>query len=153
MAEDNPVVASLNGVYRPALTAFEQLHRQEHRFGSKFGYKKLAGKYDKLVHSMRRVRHHVLKRIERLGGEADSTIEPVKVHDEVDKAFDATHKALGRIKDGISQASAVAQSANDHPTHKLMLKLSSKIDKHMHGVERHKRQLKDLGDTYHLTAI
>ncbi len=44
------VIAALNSVYRPTLTAFEQFHRQEHRFEVKYRYSKLQKRFDKLVH-------------------------------------------------------------------------------------------------------
>jgi bacterioferritin (cytochrome b1) len=153
-APENPsVVEALNAVYRAALLAFEQFHRQEHRFEVRYRYKKLADRFDKLVHCARSWRRAVLNRIERLGGEADSTLGPVKVNDGVREAYEDALDALDAIRSAVIQGIAVASSANDYPTHKVLLFLSKEVD-HKHAkIEAHLRQLKDMGDVYLATAV
>ncbi len=152
-APDPNVVDALNGVYRPILTFFEQAHRQEHRFKIRFRYGKLEKRFDKFVHCAREWRRCLLNRIERLGGEADSTMGPVIVADDIMPAYDATHDGLRSIHDAVNQAIAVVQSANDHPSHKLLMHLQHDVDRNMSKIEAWQRQTKDLGENYAITVI
>ncbi len=147
------VVDALNEVYRPALRAFEQFHRQEHRFSQKYRYRKLKKRYTKLVCSAHDWRHVLLDRIERLGGEADSTIDGVVVVDDIKGAYGATHDLLDRIYDAVDRAVAAAVVDEDHPTHKLLLRLQSEVDRRRFKVEAWQRQVADLGENYLLAVI
>jgi hypothetical protein len=147
------VVAALNLVYPKLLQAFEQFHRQEHRFQIKYRYGKLQKRFDRLVHCARGWRRCVLNRIERLGGDADSTIGPVEVADEVGPAYRNTHDLLSSIYDAIGAAIAVVQSQNDHPTHKVLMTLQQEVDHKRAKLEAWLRQVADLGDQYILTVV
>jgi bacterioferritin (cytochrome b1) len=147
------VIDALNAVYRPALTAFEQFHRQEHRFAVKYRYKELAERFDKLVNCAREWRRAVLNRIERLGGQADSTLGPIRIEDGVKEAYQATLAALAAIESAVKQAVAVAGSANDHPTCVVLYQVAKHVDRKMAKIEAHLRQLKDMGDAYLVTAV
>lgn len=150
----NPeVIAALNQAYKPALTAFEQLHRQEHRMLKRHGYKREAKRFDKLVDHAHMVRHKILNRVERLGGNVDSEMGPVKVSDDIETAYNDTVAILKEIYGALGRATAVATSANDHVTHKLLLMLQYKVDKKIHIMETKQRQLADLGSNYILKAI
>ena len=163
---DDSVIKALNKVYRPALTMFEEAHKQEHRFKKKFGYEKMGKRYDNLTKHAHGIRHKVLNRIEHLGGVADSRFESVdskgrddgenggvmEPTDDIRKAYENTHRRLGQIMDRIGQANSVAQSANDHVTHGLLLKLHHKVDKKHKKIGMKRRQVKDMGDKYLLKA-
>jgi hypothetical protein len=152
------VIAALNTVYQPTLCAFEQFHRQEHRFEVKYRYKKLQKRFDKLVHCARCWRRALLNRIERLGGDADSTISGVDVADDIMSAYCNTQTALDAIYDAIQRAIGVAksaddESANDHVTHTILMHLQYEVDHKRSKVEAWLRQVEDLGPNYALNII
>lgn len=150
----NPeVIAALNQAYVPALTAFEQFHRQEHRLLKKYQYKHEAKRFDKMVNFAHCVRHKILNRIEGLGGEVDSRINSVTVSDNVKDAYENTISLLKEIYEALGRAVAVAQSANDHPTIKMLMMLQAKTDKKIRKYEAHMRQMNDLGNSYMLTSV
>jgi bacterioferritin (cytochrome b1) len=149
----DPVVDALNEVYKPLLKAFEQFHRQEHRFQIKYQYKKLVVRFDCLVHHARGWRRAVLNRIERLGGDAESVIDGVVVKDEVKDAYKATLDLLTEIYDAINLAVAAAQAANDHPTHKILMRIQTEVDHKRCKIEAWLRQVSDLRDTYLVTVV
>jgi hypothetical protein len=152
------VISALNAVYQPTLCAFEQFHRQEHRFEVKYRYKKLQERFDKLVHCARGWRRCLLNRIERLGGDADSTINGVAVADDIETAYANTHLALVAIYVAIQNAIGVAkagddETAHDHVTHKLLMQLQAQVDHKISKVEAWQRQVEDLGQNYALNII
>jgi bacterioferritin (cytochrome b1) len=152
----NPkVIDALNAVYRPALTFFEQAHRQEHRFLIKYRYKKIAARFDKLVHCARCWRRHLLNRIERLGGEVDSTMGPVVVSDDIRAAYTDTLTGLRAIYAAAGDAIKVVRddAVSDHVTHKLLMKLQAEVDRKIAKIEAHVRQTMDLGENYIITAV
>jgi|SRR5271166_2590206 len=155
MAKDKAagVVDALNEVYVPILTFFELAHRYEHRFADKYRYNKLAKRYDMLVHAARCWRRHVLDRIERLGGDADSMLEKIVIVDDVKGAYEGTHEALRAIFDAINKAVDAAKVADDHPTHKLLLRLQTKVDHKMFKLEAWLRQVADLKASYLVTVV
>jgi bacterioferritin (cytochrome b1) len=150
---DDAVIEALNAAYKPILTAFEQFHRQEHRFQIKYRYKKLQTRYDKLVHAARCWRRAVLNRIERLGGEADSELGTVAVEDAVKEAYTATLFCLDEIFDRLADATEAAQKADDHVTHKILMQLQFEVDHKRAKVEAWLRQVKDLRDSYLVTVV
>ena len=147
------VVDALNKVYVPLLTAFEQFHRQEHRFLIKYRYKVLQKRYDCLVHHARCWRRHVLNRIERLGGDVDSKINVVVVKDDIKGAYTATLDLLTEIYDAIGAAVKVAQEAEDHVTHKILMHIQSEVDCKRSKLEAWLRQVADLRDVYPVTVV
>jgi bacterioferritin (cytochrome b1) len=147
------VIATLNAAYRPVLTAFEQFHRQEHRFQIKYRYKKLQKRYDKMVVEARCWRRRILNRVERLGGQIDSTMGPVVVKDEVKDAYQATEDILREIFDALDRAVAAAQAADDHVTHKVLMHLETEVDHEIVKVQAWLRQVKDLRDNYLVTVV
>ncbi len=158
MATRTSVIVALNSVYQPTLCAFEQFHRQEHRFEVKYRYKKLQKRFDKLVHCARSWRRALLNRIERLGGEADSTIKGVEVADDILTAYRNTQTALDAIFDAIQAAIATANGSddegnNDHVTHKILLHVAYEVDHKRSKVEAWLRQVEDLGANYALNII
>jgi bacterioferritin (cytochrome b1) len=144
---DPNVITALNNVYRPALTAFEQFHRQEHRISQRYRYKEFADRFDKLVDHAHCIRHKVLNRIENLGGEATSEIEPVEVSDGMKDAHANAHHMLTHIQDRLKQALAVAESANDAPTGSMLFRLAKKNQKKIDKNKAWLRQADDLGPT------
>ena len=150
---DSNVVAALNNVYKPALTAFEQFHRQEHRLNKRYRYKKFAKRYDKLVDHAHHVRHKVLNRVEHLGGDVDSVLDPIRVADDMQTVHENTLACLKEIQGRLGQATAVATSANDHTTHAMLLGLQKKNEKAIKKVEALERQREDLGNDFMLTGV
>jgi hypothetical protein len=149
----NPeVIGALNKVYKPALTAFEEFHRQERRFKNRYGYQKMGKRYHDLTKHAHEIRHKVLQRIEELGGDADSSMEPVNVADGINDAYRHTSDRLGQLRDTLTQANAVAQSANDHDTHLMMLRLQRLVERKYHKVMSRRRQVRDMKDNYLLKA-
>lgn len=152
------VIDALNAVYRPTLKAFEQFHRQEHRFEVKYRYAKLETRFDKLVHCARCWRRTLLNRIERLGGDADSTIDGVAVSDDILSAYRNTQAALEAIEGAIQAAIGAAkagddEAAHDHVTHKMLMHLQAEVDHKLAKVEAWLRQIEDLGTNYTITVI
>jgi hypothetical protein len=144
---------ALNAVYGPVLTLFEQAHRQEHVFQVKYRYKKLRERFDSLVGEARCWRRRLLNRIIRLGGDVTATMGDVSVTDDVKGAYEATQKLLDLIYNQLSMATAVAQSANDHPTHKVLMHLQHEVDHRRAKVEAWLRQVKDMGENYLVTLV
>ena len=150
---DKDVVDALSKAYVPILTAFEEFHRQEHRFSVKYRYKKLEERYDKLADHARCWRRAVLNRIERLGGDADSTLDKVVVKDEVKDAYDQTLERLTEIYDALDAVVAAAVKADDHPTHKIAMMVQSEVDCKRAKLEAWLRQVEDLKATYLVTVV
>ena len=109
MPSDKSVVDALNAIYCLVLTAFEQFHRQEHRFQVRYRYKVLVDRFDKLVDAARCWRRHVLNRLEELDADADSKIDPVAVEDDVKVAYEKTLDLLEKIAAAIDAAVDSAQ--------------------------------------------
>ena len=147
------MIDALNAAYKPVLTAFEQFHRQEHRFEVKYRYMKLQKRFDCLVHAARCWRRKILNRIERLGGEADSVLGTVTVKDEVRDGYQATLDLLTEIYDAVGAAIKAAQAADDHPTHKILLHVQSAVDHKRAKIEAWLRQVRDLRETYLVTVV
>jgi bacterioferritin (cytochrome b1) len=147
------VIEALNNAYTPVLTLFEQAHRQEHVFEVRYRYTKLQERFDKIVHDARSWRRALLNRIVRLEGEVTATMSELSVSDDVKGAYDATLRLLDLIHSQIGQAVAVAQSANDHPTVKMLYCLQADVDHKRAKVEAWLRQVKDLRETYLVTVV
>lgn len=149
----NDVIDALNAAYGPILTAFEEFHRQEHRFQVKYQYKKLQCRYDKFVHCARCWRRAILNRIERLGGDVESKLGDVVVKDEVKDAYEQTLDRLTEIYDALGAAVPIAQEQNDHPTHKILMHLQAEVDHKRCKIEAWLRQVDDLKSTYLVTVV
>lgn len=147
------IIAALNAVYAPVLAAFEAWHRQEHRAKIKFRYKVLAKRYDKLVDDARDWRRSVLDRIERLGGDADSTIEGVAAFDDVGKAYADTIERLRAIYDACQAGCDAADAAGDNVTFDVFDAIQHDADKLVAKFEAFGRQIDDLGPAYLLTLV
>jgi len=131
MAASQPsVVDALNTIYPLVLTAFEQFHRQEHRFEVRYRYMVLQKRYDKLVEAARCWRRAILNRLEALDADADSSMGTIKVQDDVKLAYEATRDLLTDIAGAIDKAVDAAQGEKerDHVTHKLLLMLRKEVD-------------------------
>jgi DNA-binding ferritin-like protein len=155
MADAKPesVVEALNAIYRCVLTAFEQFHRQEHRFQVKYRYKVLVKRYDKLVHAARCWRRHILNRLEELGAEADSTLEPIAVEDAVKTAYEKTQALLEKIAAEIDKAVESAQVEKDHVTHKILLMQRKEVEHKIVKVRAWLNQVSDLKQSYLVTVV
>lgn len=150
---DKTVIDALNEAYKPVLTAFEQFHRQEHRFEIKYRYMKLQKRFDCFVHAARCWRRAILNRIERLGGDVESVMGDVVVKDEIKDAYTATLELLTEIYDALAAAIKAAQAADDHPTHKILMHLQFEVDHKRCKVEAWLRQVTDLRDVYPVTVV
>ncbi len=149
----NPeVIQALNNAYEPILTAFEAFHRQEHRFQVKYHYKKMQKRYDELVGCARKWRRKILNRIEQLGGAVNSSLGPVSVSDDISTAYEDTLGRLRNIYSLLGQATAVAMSANDHPSTRMLMRLQTDVEKRLKKFEARKRQMTDMGANYLLKA-
>jgi len=148
-----PVVDALNTIYPAVLTAFEQFHRQEHRFLVRYRYKVLVNRYDKLVHCAREWRRCLLNRIESLGGDADSTLDKVTVEDDVKKAYTATETILTKIADEVDAAVDSAVVAKDHVSHKLLMMLRSHVEHKLVKVRAWLAQVDDMKANYLVTVV
>jgi bacterioferritin (cytochrome b1) len=149
------VVDELNSVYPCVLTAFEQFHRQEHRFEVRYRYKVLVKRYDKLVHAARCWRRALLNRIEALGGEAESKIEKVVVEDDVKKAYEATHDLLEKIATALDDAIEKArdEAVRDYTSHKILLELRKEVEHKCVKVRAWLNQVDDMKQNYLVTVV
>jgi hypothetical protein len=154
MAAKTSVVGTLNSIYALVLTAFEQFHRQEHRFEVRYRYKVLRKRYDKLVHAARCWRRMLLNRLEALGADADSTIEKIVVEDDVKRAYDATLKLLERIAAEIDKATDTAKGDQaDHVTHKILLGLREEVEGELVKIRAWLAQVADMKANYLVTLV
>jgi hypothetical protein len=153
MAATASVTDALNVIYRLVLTAFEQFHRQEHRFEIRYRYNVLQKRYDKLVHCARCWRRCLLNRLEALGADADSTIGSVAVEDDVKRAYDATRDLLARIADAIDNAVDSAVGKSDHATHKILMHLRCEIEHKLTKVDAWLAQVEDMKANYLVTLV
>jgi len=147
------VVAELNTVYPLVLTAFEQFHRQEHRFAIRYRYKVLEHRYDKLVHGARCWRRHLLNRLEALDADADSSMEKIAVEDDVKKAYEMTKDLLDRIAAATDKAVQATRVEEDHVTHKLLLMLRTEVEHKRVKVNAWLNQVADMKANYLVTLV
>jgi hypothetical protein len=149
------VVDALNTIYPCVLTAFEQFHRQEHRFQVRYRYMVLQKRFDKLVHAARCWRRTLLNRLEALGADADSTIEKIVVEEDVKRAYEATKDLLGRIAEAIDSAVESARDGKnaDHVTHKLLLGLRFEVEHKIVKVNAWLAQVADMKANYLVTLV
>jgi hypothetical protein len=152
-AKSSNVVADLNTIYPCVLTAFEQFHRQEHRFEVRYRYKVLVKRYDKLVHAARCWRRKLLNRIEALGGDAESKLEPFEVQDDVKKTYEATEDRLNKIAAEIDKAVDTAAVQKDHVTHKLLMVLRHEVEHKCVKVRAWLNQVDDMKQHYLVTVV
>ena len=152
-ASDKSVVDALNAIYCLVLTAFEQFHRQEHRFQVRYRYKVLVHRFDKLVDAARCWRRHVLNRLEELDADADSKIDPVAVEDDVKVAYEKTLDLLEKIAAAIDAAVDSARTESDHVTHKLLLHLRCEVNHKIVKLRAWLAQVEDLKATYLVTVV
>jgi bacterioferritin (cytochrome b1) len=154
MQGDPRVLAALDAAYAPILAAFEQFHRQEHRF-KRQQYRSLACRYDGLVHAARCWRREVLDRVEQLGGDLGSVIPAgaVAVQDGVSDAFRSTLDSLDAIFGALGAAIEAAQAAGDHPSMKVALRVQSHVDRKRTRVKGWAQQVIDIGPAFLLSAI
>jgi hypothetical protein len=151
MATTASVTDALNVIYRLVRTAFEQFHRQEHRFEIRYRYNVLQKRYDKLVHCARRWRRCLLNRLEALGADADSTIGNITVEDDVKRAYDATRDLLARIADAIDNDVDSAVGKSDHVTHKILMRLRCEIEHKLTKVDAWLAPVEDMKANYLVT--
>jgi hypothetical protein len=147
------VVDALNTIYPLILTAFEQFHRQEHRFEVRYRYKVLQKRYDKLVHAARCWRRMLLNRLEALGADADSKIGKIAVEDDVKRAYEVTRGLLGRIAVVIDQAVDSAIVEKDHVTHKLLMMLRTEVAHKLVKIDAWLAQVSDMKANYLVTLV
>ena len=147
------VVAALNAIYTLVLTAFEEWHRQEHRFEVRYRYHVLQRRYDNLVAGARCWRRELLNRLEALGADADSSIGKVKVEDDVKAAYEQTKECLTEIADAIDKAVDAARVEKDHVTHKLLLGLRHQVECKLVKINAWLRQVDDMKSNYLVTLV
>jgi len=147
------VVDSLNAIYPLVLTAYEQWHRQEHRFEIRYRYHVLQHRYDKLVAAARCWRRALLNRLEAVGADADSTIGKIAVEDDVKRAYEATKDTLGKIADAIDAAVDSARTEKDHVTHKLLLHLRHEVEHKCVKLNAWLAQVADMKTNYLVTLV
>jgi len=147
------VVDALNAIYPLVLTAYEQWHRQEHRFEIRYRYHVLQKRYDRLVAAARCWRRAILNRLEAVGADADSTIERVTVEDDVRKAYEATKDQLTAIADAIDKAVDSARTERDHVSHKLLLHLRSEVEHKLVKLNAWLAQVADMRENYLVTLV
>ncbi len=99
-----------------------------------------------------------MNRVERLGGDADSTIGAVTIADDIESAYRNTAALLTEIRDAIQQAIGAAkagddETAHDHVTQKLLMHLQAQVDHKLAKVEAWLRQVEDLQTNYAITVI
>jgi hypothetical protein len=149
----SPVVDALNAIYCRVLTAFEQFHRQEHRIEVRYRYTVLVHRYDTLVEAARCWRRKVLNRLEELGADADSRIDPIAIDDDVRRAYENTRDLLQRIADAIDAAVDSAKVDNDHVTRKVLLHLRYEVNHKLVKVNAWLAQVADLKTAYLVTVV
>jgi len=147
------VVDALNAIYPLVLTAYEAWHRQEHRFEIRYRYQVLVRRYDRLVHAARCWRRAILNRLEAVGADADSTIGPVEVQDDVRLAYEATKDRLTKIADAIDAAVDSARTEKDHVTHKLLLHLRAEVEHKLVKINAWLAQVADMRENYLVTLV
>jgi hypothetical protein len=173
MASDAKVIDDLRMLYRACNTAAEQVRRLKVRFLVKYRYCKLVHALGCLLHCeccrkdhfgeaehQERHKHqqkcgcclpcfaiHALRRIERLGGDADSELDTVSATDDVGEALGKVHRVL---EDIVNCAEALSDS-KDELSKKIAGEIHCECDKHLECVEAHLRQIDELKNDYILT--
>ena len=147
------VVDALNAIYPLVLTAYEAWHRQEHRFQVRYRYHVLERRYDRLVHAAHCWRRAILNRLEAVGADADSTIGPVTVEDDVRLAYESTKARLTGIAAAIDAAVDSATVGKDHVTHKLLLMLRKEVEHKLVKLNAWLAQVADMGNNYLVTLV
>jgi len=147
------VIDALNAIYTLVLTAFEEWHRQEHRFEVRYRYHVLQHRYDMLVHAARCWRRELLNRLEAVGADANSSIGKVVVSDDVKKAYERTHDCLQEIADAMDKAIATVRVEEDHVTHKLLLHLRGEVEHKIVKLNAWLAQVADMKTNYLVTLV
>lgn len=159
----------LSDLYAACQTAQEQIKRLKVRFKVRFRYYRLVHELACIIHchycnkdaghAERHAEHvglccscwamHVLHRIERLGGDANSEIGDIVVTDDVKPALEKVLEVLQAVVD----AAKAVESGKDHLSSSIAGEIQCAADKHIECIEAHLRQIKDLGDNYLLTLV
>jgi hypothetical protein len=164
---DSKIISALGDLYVSCLTCAEQIRRLKVHFKVKYRYCRLV----EMLHCMlmceccHNTRHNgktsghcvmcwsfcVLHRIEGLGGEVESEIEPIVLTDDVKAALE---KILVRLQDvyGFAQV-VIAAAKDDHPTAKIAGEIQCAAECHIECVKAHLRQIEDLKESYLITLV
>jgi len=152
-AQTKSVADALNTIYPLVLDAWEQFHRQEHRFEVRYRYMVLQERYDKLVHAARYWRRKLLIRRQVHGADADCTIGKITVEEDVKKAYEATKEKLDQIAAAIDAAVDSAVGKSDHVTHKLLMHLRVEVEHKCVKLRAWLAQVEDMKANYLVTLV
>lgn len=177
---DPAVLDALSGLYKAARFAAELACRQKHRYLIKYDLKGLfrhflcllkcecCHEHEKCEHGPNHHEHHdhckhgkcipcwvrcVLNRIERLGGDADSTMDKVKVEEGIAEAFTGMIAALKAVCDAADSVIDAAATAKDHPSKEIASKIYHAADCDIAKFEALLRQEKFKTEPYVMAQI
>ena len=155
----------LNELYRACNTAAEQVRRLKVRFHVRY-------RYCKLVHCLKHMLEceccgmchagsvekgkcikcwsiQTLHRIERLGGDADSMVNPIVMSENVKDALEI-------IRDRLTDVAVAAENTSrstDIGTKKIGGEIACACDCHLEAIEAHLRQIEDMGKEFLITLV
>lgn len=168
-------IAALNDLYRACNTAAEQVRRQIMRFKVRYRYCRLVHELKHLLcceccRKMHESEEHehgygphkeqdgdclfcwaicALHRIERIGGDADSTLDTVGAVDDVRVALEIVAANLRKIADHCNEC----QTTGDPLTAQVAGKIACSVDHHLECIQAHLRQIDDMGPAYLTTIV
>lgn len=152
-APDAEIIAALNAVYGLTLTAQEACHVQEHIFKTRYRYKRLAGKFDKMTHATSCWRRKALDRIVRLGGEPESALGAITPSDDIAKAYRDALDRFRAIRDAASDGGDLAGRRKDVATSEVLEHIATAADCKAAKVEAALRQVADLGPQNYIMTV
>lgn len=151
---NSKVIDALNGAYRPVLTAFELMHRLEHRYEIRWGYLGLRDRFDGLVAVARCWRRALLDRMERLGGEVESAIDPIPpIPDAVGRAYQLALDTLRGILGRLADAAETCRAQGDPVSAQMCGHLLGEVDREIAALEVALRQSGDLSASDYLATL